>query len=226
MPSILLILIVENPEAHRSVSEREAPMASDEPRFPSILSPVENVLSRRSSGSSTNQLKRRAYAALMDLKLRYNWLLSVQQQQTPDIYPMQQRAPHAEKNGQRTQSQYDSSLLKAMLHTTYKRMLFAILLAVCGSILTTTSSLVTKRLVKHVSVSHEWAKAQDPDHMGLKRPASVGVGFALAIGLGMMKAVSSICDSHSFFQSMTTGTSNLAAVSETYQGKLLLQDSF
>lgn len=180
-------------------------MASDEPTFFSILSPVENVLSRRSSGSLTNQPKRRVYAALTNMKLRYNRLLSVQHGQAPASYTMQQRAPYAEKNGQMTQSQYDSSLLKAMLHTTSKRMLFAILLAVCGSILATTSSLVTKRLVNHLSVSHDWAKAQESDRMGLKRPASIGVGFALAIGLGIMKAVSSICDGHSFFQSMTTG---------------------
>lgn len=122
---------------------------------------------------------------------------------------LQGNADPNKRDVSRSEKSYDSSLFKAMIHTTWKRMLLATLLAACGSVLATTSSLVTKKLIGYISISYAWSAADDLGRLELPRPNSIGVGISLAIGLALMRAISSACDNHSFFQSMTAGTSSV-----------------
>lgn len=96
---------------------------------------------------------------------------------------------------------YDCSLLKALIHACWKRHLLSIALAASGSVLATTSSIVTKRLVAFIADSHAWGNARD----GETQPPTLWHGFGLAIGLALMRESTSIVNNHSFFQSMTCG---------------------
>jgi hypothetical protein len=100
---------------------------------------------------------------------------------------------------------YNSSLFRALIVTCWKRLLLCICLAAFGSILATTSSIVTKRLIAFISRSHAWTNAEGNERNCLQRPGSLRDGFGLAIGLALMRESISILDNHSFFQSMTCG---------------------
>ncbi|KAJ9110598.1 hypothetical protein QFC22_006716, partial [Naganishia vaughanmartiniae] len=102
---------------------------------------------------------------------------------------------------------YDSSLMKALIHSCWKRLLFAVACKACYSVLITTSSLVTKRLIKYISTSHEWATANERDRqtLSLPPPRSIGYGIGIAIGLAAMQEVASLFENHYSAQSMTCG---------------------
>jgi hypothetical protein len=91
---------------------------------------------------------------------------------------------------------YDSSLLKALVKTVQWRLLAALLLESSSTVLVTTSSLVTKRLIAYIATSHSWAQASALDRVGLTTPQPVGIGIALAIALALMQEIGSIAHSH------------------------------
>jgi ATP-binding cassette subfamily C (CFTR/MRP) protein 1 len=91
---------------------------------------------------------------------------------------------------------YDSSLLKALVKTVQWRLLAALLLESSSTILFTTSSLLTKRLIAYIATSHSWAQASALDRVGLTTPQPVGIGIALAIALALMQEIGSIAHSH------------------------------
>ncbi|KAJ9090797.1 hypothetical protein QFC20_007824 [Naganishia adeliensis] len=91
---------------------------------------------------------------------------------------------------------YDSSLFWALIQTIWRRLLTALLFVASSSVLFTTSSLVTKRLIAYIATSHAWSKASELDRARLIRPKSVGTGIALAIGLALMQEAGSLLHSH------------------------------
>lgn len=91
---------------------------------------------------------------------------------------------------------YDSSLFWALIQTIWRRLLSALFFEASSSVLFTTSSLVTKRLIAYIATSHAWSKASELDRAELTRPKSVGTGIALAIGLALMQEAGSVLHSH------------------------------
>jgi hypothetical protein len=104
-----------------------------------------------------------------------------------------------------TKRSYDSSLTKALLQTTWRRLLLATCLEAGSSILLTTSSIITKRLVSFISNSYEWTNATEIDRAELSRPSTLGKGIGLAFGLAAMLEVSSLLSNHSTLHSQTCG---------------------
>ncbi|KAJ9111005.1 hypothetical protein QFC22_006650 [Naganishia vaughanmartiniae] len=90
-----------------------------------------------------------------------------------------------DENG--TEQFYDSSLYMAMLLTVRRPFIFALVLRVCESVLDTTMSIVTKKLISHIASSYAWHNANDMARSSLSKPASLGHGLGLAIGLASMQ---------------------------------------
>jgi hypothetical protein len=201
--------------SYESVLEGEAPMATDQPAFFRTRSLLGNVISRQSNNSDCESHSDEGDFSTLSpsekMKQRIGRAYQTVQRLNPAPHLYRRQWYQRKSNVQTSDGSYDSSLFKAMLHTTWKRMLLATLLAAFGAVLSTTSSLVTKKLISYISVSHAWSKEDELGRSSLKHPDSIGVGIALAIGLALMRAVSSACDNHSFFQSMTSGRSSLSA---------------
>jgi hypothetical protein len=127
----------------------------------------------------------------------------------------------ADKNG--VDRYYDTSLTMALLWSTWKRLLFAIFLSACNSVLSTTSSLLTKRVILHVTERYDWAKIRDTDRMskGLVAPRAVGYGLGLAFGLAAMQMASALFFNHSFAQSADCGIMMRSAVMDQIARKSL-----
>lgn len=195
--------------SYESLLEGDAPMATDQPGFSRTRSLLRNVISRQTVNSegegNSSEEATSTYSTFGKAKDSVGRAYRIVQRLNPASHLHADRWYRRNCQKQRSEGSYDSSLFKAMLHTTWKRMLLATLLAACGSILSTTSSLVTKKLISYISASHAWSKASEIDRSRLKHPDSAGAGIALATGLALMRAVSSACHNHSFFQSMTAG---------------------
>jgi hypothetical protein len=195
--------------SYESVLEGEAPMATDQPAFFRTRSLLGNVISRQTVNSDgedhSDEDDLSTLSPFEKMKQRMGRAYQAVQRLNPVPHLYRRQCRQRKSNPQATEGSYDSSLFKAMLHATWKRMLLATLLAAFGAILSTTSSLVTKKLINYISVSHAWSKTDEVGRLSLKHPNSIGVGIALAIGLALMRAVSSAFDNHSFFQSMTAG---------------------
>jgi hypothetical protein len=100
---------------------------------------------------------------------------------------------------------YDSSLFRALVLTVWRRLLFAGCLEACNSVLITTSSLITKRLIAFISTSHAWSNGDELGRTGLKKPQSVGTGIGLAFGLALMQEAGSLFHNHYLSQAYTCG---------------------
>lgn len=118
----------------------------------------------------------------------------------------------ADKNG--VDRYYDASLTMALFRSTWKRLLFAIFLSACNSVLSTTSSLLTRCIISHVTDRYDWTKIRDTDRMseGLVTPRAVGYGIGLAFGLAVMQMTSALFFNHSFAQSADCGIMMRSAV--------------
>lgn len=101
-----------------------------------------------------------------------------------------------EEDGHGIRRTYDSSLLKALIQTIWRRLLWALIFEASSSILFTTSSLVTKRLIAYIATSNAWSKASELERSSLVKPQSIGTGIALAIGLALMREAGSVVHSH------------------------------
>lgn len=100
---------------------------------------------------------------------------------------------------------YDSSLFRALVKTIWRRLLFAMCLAACHSVVNTTSSLVTKRLIAFISTSHAWLNGNDDERVSLKSPQSVGAGIGLAFGLALLQEAGSLFQNHYLSQAVICG---------------------
>lgn len=102
---------------------------------------------------------------------------------------------------------YDVSLVLALLRATWKPLSVAIVLCACNSVINTTSSLITKRIISHVSTHHGW-EAMGPAErfsQATKSPSKMGNGIALAFGLALMQLASALTFNHSFARSLDCG---------------------
>lgn len=104
---------------------------------------------------------------------------------------------------------YDSSLVIALLQTTWRPMLLAGCYKAVSVILDTTSSLLTKQLIAFITTSHAWAKASEEERASgrLKVPREIGHGIGLAVGLALMQEVALVCANHYHLKSFGCGTS-------------------
>lgn len=102
---------------------------------------------------------------------------------------------------------YDASLPRALLQATWKPLLVAVLLCACNSVINTTSSLVTKRVISHVSARHRWDSLSPNERLDQadNSPSNIGEGIALAFGLALMQLASALTFNHSFARSMDCG---------------------
>ncbi|KAI5452228.1 hypothetical protein NCC49_000793 [Naganishia albida] len=116
---------------------------------------------------------------------------------------------------------YDSSLFRALVLTVWRRLLFAGSLEASNSILKTTSSLVTKRLISFIATSHAWSKAEGLDRIGAKAPPAIGTGIGLAIGLALMQEAGSLFNNHYLAQAYTCGYLMKSAVTNQIAQKSL-----
>jgi hypothetical protein len=104
---------------------------------------------------------------------------------------------------------YDSSLVIALLQTTWRPMSLAICYKAARVVLDTTSSLVTKQLIAFITTSHAWSKATEEERAsgGLKPPKGISHGIGLAIGLAVMQEVALLCGNHFHLKSYGCGRS-------------------
>jgi hypothetical protein len=102
---------------------------------------------------------------------------------------------------------YDASLVMALLFATWNPLSVAILLLACNSVMNTTSSLITKRIITHVSTHHRWEALGPAERLSqaTKSPSKIGNGIALAFGLALMQLASALTFNHSFGRSLDCG---------------------
>lgn len=91
---------------------------------------------------------------------------------------------------------YDQSLTMALFHTVKFRMMLAVGCKIISSIITQTSSLVTKQLILFITARHAYAKLTDAEKALSAAPPSIGKGIGLAIALTCMQEIASICNNH------------------------------
>jgi len=90
---------------------------------------------------------------------------------------------------------YDQSLVIALIQTVKVRMLLAMACKLVASLLTQTSSLITRQLIIWITTKHSYAKLTAAEK-ALVTPPSIGKGVGLAIGLALMQEVASLCNNH------------------------------
>jgi ATP-binding cassette subfamily C (CFTR/MRP) protein 1 len=102
---------------------------------------------------------------------------------------------------------YDSSLVIALLQTTWRPLAIATLYKTGRTVLEMTSSLVTKQLVAFITTSHAWSRATEDDRSegNLKVPKHLSHGIGLAIGLALMQQVALIFGNHYHLKSYGCG---------------------
>jgi hypothetical protein len=102
---------------------------------------------------------------------------------------------------------YDSSLVIALLQTTWRPLLLATFYKGSRTVIEMTSSLVTKQLIAFITTSHTWAHATDDERSegNLKVPKKLGHGIGLAIGLALMQQIALLCGNHYHLKSYGCG---------------------
>lgn len=102
---------------------------------------------------------------------------------------------------------YNASLPRALLQATWKPLLVALVLMACNSVINTTNSLVTKRVISHVTARHRWQEMSPNERSGQasEPPSKTGDGIALAFGLALMQLASALTFNHSFARSRDCG---------------------
>lgn len=105
---------------------------------------------------------------------------------------------HYEMDEQGRYRYYDSSLVIALLQTTWRPLAMATFYKAGRTVLEMTSSLVTKQLIAFITTSHAWARATEEDRSAgnLRVPKHIAHGIALAIGLALMQEVALIFGNH------------------------------
>jgi ATP-binding cassette subfamily C (CFTR/MRP) protein 1 len=105
------------------------------------------------------------------------------------------------------QRYYDSSLLYALIQTTWRSLLVALCCRIFYSVLITTSSLLTKQLVDYIATSHTWATMSDVEREsgGMRKPQSIAYGIGLALGLALMQEAASVGNNHYLLRSQACG---------------------
>lgn len=90
---------------------------------------------------------------------------------------------------------YDQSLVIALIQTVRVRMLLAMACKLIASLLTQTSSLVTRQLILWITTKHSYARLTAAEK-ALVAPPSIGKGVGLAIALALMQEIASLCNNH------------------------------
>lgn len=118
---------------------------------------------------------------------------------------------------------YDTSLTWALFWTTWRQLLLSLILASADATMLTTSSLITKRLIKYVSIRHDWSRMLETQRLvlGLPKPKSIAYGVGLAIGLAVMRLASAFFFNHSFAQVSDCGLMMRSAVIDQIARKSL-----
>lgn len=102
---------------------------------------------------------------------------------------------------------YDSSLVIALLQTTWRPLLLATFYKGTRTVIEMTSSLVVKQLIAFITTSHAWARATEDERFArsLKVPKPLGHGIGLAIGLALMQQIALLCGNHYHLKSYGCG---------------------
>lgn len=202
-------------DGHDEIPSREPPVLLDtsQPTIMRTVSLIEHVarvgFSKTDSGSDGSSVIG-LQSRLIRFKCFLLAILSVLRRLNPWFNYRKSRKLSkgnvvTEEDEQGVKRSYDSSLFRALVLTIWRRLLFAGCLEACNSVLITTSSLVTKRLIAFISTSHAWSHADDLGRIGLKNPQSVGTGIGLAIGLALMQEAGSLFHNHYLSQAYTCG---------------------
>jgi ATP-binding cassette subfamily C (CFTR/MRP) protein 1 len=120
---------------------------------------------------------------------------------------VRQRKLHYEMDEHGRYRYYDSSLVIALLQTTWRPLAIATLYKTIRTVLEMTSSLLTKQLIAFITTSHAWARATEDDRSvgNLRVPKHLSHGIGLAIGLALMQQVALIFGNHYQLKSYSCG---------------------